>query len=65
MTGPQIDNRISFGNIMVAVGMIVSVAMAWAYRIGQDNGWWPAPDGVSQMWRESHASQSSDARGPS
>ena len=26
MTGPQIDNRISFGNIMVAVGMIVSVA---------------------------------------
>lgn len=40
MTGPQIDNRISFGNIMVAVVMIVSVAMAWAYRIGQDNGWW-------------------------
>ena len=35
MTGPQIDNRISVGNIMVALGMVVSVAMAWANLSGR------------------------------
>jgi hypothetical protein len=29
MTGPQIDNRVSLGNLLVVAGMIVSVAVAW------------------------------------
>lgn len=35
MTGPVIDNRVSLGNVMVGVGMIASVAVAWGNISGR------------------------------
>lgn len=35
MTAPSIDNRISLGNILVAGGMIVSIAVAWGNLSGR------------------------------
>ncbi len=37
MTAPAIDNRISLGNILVAGGMIVSVAVAWGNLSGRSD----------------------------
>lgn len=35
MTAPSIDNRISLGNILVGIGMIVSIAVAWGTLSGR------------------------------
>lgn len=37
MSGPVLDNRISAGNILVAAGMLVSVAVAWGSIRWQTN----------------------------
>lgn len=35
MTGPTLDNRVSLGNILVAAGMVASVAVAWGNLSGR------------------------------
>lgn len=35
MTYPTIDNRISLGNVLVVLGMVVSIAMAWGNLSGR------------------------------
>lgn len=35
MTGPTLDNRVSLGNVLVAAGMIASIAVAWGNISGR------------------------------